>query len=75
MAKIADGFPKRTIDKGGSNYDKYLDGQVWVLEQGEDFKCSLESARASLISRSKSLGGKARTQKTSSTTLYVQWIA
>jgi hypothetical protein len=44
MAEVVAGFPRRGPKVAGK-YAKYMDGQVWALRRGEDYKCSDVSAR------------------------------
>ena len=62
MAKVLETFP----GDGVVNPD-WLDGQVWQLDEGEDFKCSIESIRGRFSSAcyGKDLKAKTRVEGTS----------
>jgi len=62
MAKVLDGFPGDGIVK-----EEWMDGQVWQLDEGEDFSCSIESIRGRFSSAcyGRDLKAKTRVQGTS----------
>lgn len=45
MAVVVRDLPERKYGRRGRWPDKFLDGQVWRLKQGEDFTTSVNSAR------------------------------
>lgn len=44
-------------------WHKWFDGRVWELRRGEDFRCSPESFRATVMRTARERGCKVRTRK------------
>lgn len=73
MAKVLDEFQfQRRGRQSGSQYDKYLDGQIWSIDLADHNVESMEGLRSSLIAAAKRRGMKIRTQKMNNSTLVVQ---
>lgn len=62
MANIIESMPRRKRGRPAKyDWDKYADGQNWVLYRGTDFEVSLSSFRALVHSAARSRGFKAET--------------
>lgn len=72
MAKQLSEFPRR---QGRQKYDwdQWLNGKVWELEQGSDFFIALNNFRSAATAAARDKGGKVRTAKTGAKTLVIQF--
>jgi hypothetical protein len=59
MARKVEAFPKAP-DSSRYPWEEWLDGDVWELAQGEDFKGKSNAFRSNARSRAKKRGGKIR---------------
>lgn len=74
MARVVAALPEPTVTQRQQNadYAKYLDGQVWLIEDG-DVAVPLHSLRATLVSQARRRGLKLKSRL--GETLYVQALA
>lgn len=72
MAKKVREMPEGKRREGKYPWDEWLDGSVWELEPGSDFKVELDSMRSLAISAAKRQGGKLKTRVTGGK-LYIQY--
>ena len=67
MAKKLDQFPDRTR-RGIYPWDKWLNGEIWLLRrgkgEGDDYETTTASMRATAVSAAKRAGKRVRTQVT-----------
>jgi hypothetical protein len=61
VARILDSFPA-IPSQSRHPWNEWLDGQVWQLEQGEDFGAKSKTFVANARSQAKKRGGKVRTR-------------
>lgn len=65
MAKVIDSLPKKAGGIGRKSkysYETWLDGQIWQLDSGEDFKGKPESMRANINNAAHAKGLKVRSR-------------
>jgi len=64
MAHVAQAFPRRAhrLLTKGSKWDRYMDGQIWMLVEGVDMEKAV-SARAAFWRRAKALGFSVKTHR------------
>lgn len=60
MAKVVSEMPPKR-SHGLYDWDSWLDGQIWELEEGVDFKVSVPSFRTLLCMTAKKRGKKTKT--------------
>jgi hypothetical protein len=74
MARQLNEFPERPNRQ--RELERYLDGTVWELTQGDDFTGKPESFVSTARELAKARGGRLRTRKVESdpTTLVIQFV-
>jgi hypothetical protein len=61
MARRVDNFPDPP-SQSKYPWDEWLDGSVWELIRGEDFKANIHSIRSAATTQAKRRGGKVLTR-------------
>lgn len=61
MAQVVTDFPKTVGRPEKYPYAQWFDGQMWALEEGVDFKTSVDSLRGAINSAKKKRGITVRT--------------
>jgi hypothetical protein len=81
MAKVLDTFPDRMTRCRLQGWGRFLDGKVWSIQRGVDFKVEIAEARSGMLMARKRLGmtGRVKTMTVDSTpgkeVLVVQYVA
>ena len=80
MARKVESFPELPA-QSRYPWDSWLDGDIWELTPGEDFKGKADNFHAVAIAQAKKRGGKLQTrllrsrQKGQADKLYIQFVA
>jgi len=79
MARRVEKFPELE-SRSRYPWDEWLDGSVWELIPGEDFKGNVRTFRSVALGQAKKRGGKVQTRHLKATDtepnrLYVQFVA
>ena len=64
MATVVQKFPAPIRPQTGSKYDRFLDGQIWKLEQGVDFTSKIASTATYIGTYAKKRGIKVTVRRT-----------
>lgn len=72
MARQLNAFPERPNRR--RELERYLDGSVWELVQGEDFQGKVESFVSTARERAKEQGAKLRTRKLDDSRVVIQLV-
>ena len=78
MARRVEKFPE-LVSQSRYPWDEWLDGSIWELVPGNDFKGNVRTFRSVALGQAKKRGGKVRTRhlkatETEPARLYVQFL-
>jgi hypothetical protein len=74
MAEVLDSF--LFTGRGFAySWDLWLDGRIWKLTKGVDFRCKVHTLQSMASARAKSVGGKCKSHIVDKDTLVIQFRA